>query len=126
MAVGEVRLEVPASPEFLRMTRLTTAGVATRVGFSFDEIEDLRIAIDEVCFALMGKRGREGRLVLRYTLNPGEVVVEGTGHFDDDGEAEPTLLPLSSQILQAVTDECFLEGSPDGPHFRLVKRRTGG
>src|SRR3989475_12707102 len=51
---GEVRLVVPAVPEYLRLVRLTAAGLASRMGFTFDEVEDLRIAVDELCFHLLG------------------------------------------------------------------------
>src|SRR2546423_7856230 len=51
---GDVRLVVPASPEYLRLVRLTAAGMASRLGFTFDEVEDLRIAVDELCFHLLG------------------------------------------------------------------------
>ena len=38
-------------PEYLRLVRLTAAGLASRLGFTFDEVEDLRIAVDELCFS---------------------------------------------------------------------------
>ena len=126
MATADVRLEVPATPEFLRVTRLTAAGVATRVGFSFDEVDDLRIAIDEVCFSLLGPRGREGRLIVQYTMLPDGVMVEGQAQFDDGIAHSPSLAPLSQQILDALTDECQVESGPEGPTFRLVKRHRVG
>ena len=51
---GDVRLVVPAAAEYLRLVRLTAAGMASRLGFTFDEVEDLRIAVDELCFHLLG------------------------------------------------------------------------
>jgi anti-sigma regulatory factor (Ser/Thr protein kinase) len=119
---GEVRLEVPASPEFLRLARITAAGVASRLGFSYDEVEDLRIAIDELCYSLVGSRGRSGKVSLRYYMLPDGLAVEGTGRFDDGFERDPALSPLSRQILHAVTDECGLSATPEGPVFRILKR----
>ena len=43
-----VRLSVPASLEYLRIVRLTVSGVASRLGFDVDTIENLRIAVDEL------------------------------------------------------------------------------
>ena len=122
MATGEVRLEVPAAPEFLRISRIMAAGVASRVGFTLDEVEDLRIAIDEVCFALVGANGRTGTLSLRYLLDSDQLAVEGTGRFSDGLSNEPVVSALSKQILAAVVDECELSAGAEGPQFRLVKR----
>ena len=122
MATGEVRLEVPAAPEFLRISRIMAAGVASRVGFTLDEVEDLRIAIDEVCFSMVGARGRAGTIALRYLLDTNQLVVEGAGRFSDGQGNEPVVSALSKQILAAVVDECELSAGEEGPQFRLVKR----
>lgn len=126
MALGEVRLAVPAKPGYLRMTRILAAGVASRVGFTLDEVDDLRIAIDELCFSLVGASGREGSVTMRYRLLPDGLIVEGEAHFADGEHETPLLSPLSMQILNAVADECQLEQGLEGPTFRLVKRRRVG
>jgi serine/threonine-protein kinase RsbW len=126
----EVRLTVPAMPEFLRLTRVTAAGLASRLGFSFDEVEDLRLAIDELCYGLTGNTGQQGTMHVRYLLGPDSLVVEGEGHFDrvDAGEAvaPPKLSELSEVILSALVDEHELGAGRHGPTFRLVKRRDLG
>jgi serine/threonine-protein kinase RsbW len=122
VTTGEVRLEVPAAPEFLRISRIMAAGVASRVGFTLDEVEDLRIAIDEVCFSMVGARGRSGTISLRYLLDTDQLVVEGTSQFSDGLGNEPNVSALSKQILAAVVDECELSAGEEGPQFRLVKR----
>ena len=99
------------------------AGVASRVGFTLDEVEDLRIAIDEVCFSMVGARGRAGTITVHYRLDDGVLAVEGTGRFSDGLGNEPHTSALSNQILAAVVDECELSAGEEGPHFRLVKRR---
>ncbi len=119
---SEVRLSIPASPEFLRLARLAAAGLASRMGFTYDEVEDLRIAIDELCFSLVGNAGRPGTIVLRYWMEDDALVVEGVGQFEDGMGTSPVLSPLSQQILQAVVDEHELTIGPDGPEFRLLKR----
>ncbi len=108
------------------MTRILAAGVASRVGFTLDEVDDLRIAIDELCFSLVGPRGRTGTLSVRYELLPDGILVEGAAHFTDSDHHAPLLSPLSMQILDAVADEYHLEPGLEGPTFRLVKRRRVG
>jgi hypothetical protein len=117
----EVQLVVPALPEFLRLARVTAAGLAGRLGFNYDEVEDLRLAIDELCFGLTGPIGRRGTVELRYILGGDALVVEGQGHFVDD-MAPAGLTELSEVILDALVDEHSLEAGPQGPGFRLVKR----
>src|SRR5579859_6659783 len=75
----EVRLAVPAMPEFLRLARVTASGLASRLGFTFDQVEDLRLAIDELCFGLTGLHGRAGIVRVRYLVLDGALEVEGEG-----------------------------------------------
>ncbi|WP_226038144.1 anti-sigma B factor RsbW [Aquibacillus saliphilus] len=42
-----IEIKVPAKPEYVGMVRLSTSGVANRMGFSYEEIEDLKVAISE-------------------------------------------------------------------------------
>ena len=51
--VVEVRL--PAASAYLSVLRTATAGLAARLDFTLDEIEDLRIAVDEACAMLLPK-----------------------------------------------------------------------
>ena len=118
----EVRLAVPATPEFVRLARVTAAGLASRLGFTFDDVDDLRLAIDELCFALIGSRGRTGTVQLRYLVQGNGLEVIGAGHFIDDGPS-PKLNDFSGQILDALVDEHDLAANGGVPEFRLVKRR---
>jgi len=109
------------------MSRIMAAGVASRLGFTLDEVEDLRIAIDELCFALVGSEGRTGKVTLRYRMTPEGLAVEGSGHFQGTNTGpEPTLSALSRQILSAVVDNCELLTGADGPGFRFFKHRGAG
>ena len=48
-----IELTVPALSGYLGVVRTATAGLAARLSFSLDEIEDLRIAVDEACVMLL-------------------------------------------------------------------------
>lgn len=121
--VEEVKLTMPAVPQLLRVARLTAAGLAGRLGFNFDEIEDVKIAVDELCFALVGTKGRDGDLTVTYRLLPDALEIEGAGQFAGES-SHPTPSDLSAQILAAVVDEHELTRDGDQLRFRLRKRRV--
>ncbi len=117
----EVRLAVPAKPEFLGLARVTAAGLASRLGFTFDQVEDLRLAIDEICFGMTGSKGRDGILEVHFFLSPEGLTVHGEGHFTAPGPVQ--LSELSEVILDALVDEHSISDGAGGPHFLLVKKR---
>ena len=119
----QVRLVMPATPELLRVARLTAAGLASRLGFSFDEVEDVKIAVDELCFALVGTKGREGTLSLVYQLQADSLVIEGTGDFPGQ-EVHAATGELSRLILSAVVDHHEVVDSDGSVRFKLTKRRS--
>jgi Histidine kinase-like ATPase domain len=122
---GDVRLVVPAAPEYLRLVRLTAAGLASRLGFTFDEVEDLRIAVDELCFHLLGDADDEPpdeprTMDLIYSAGPDSITITGqtglTGSVPEPSE-------LSEQILDALVDEHEVSGGDGVVTFRLRKER---
>lgn len=48
-----VEVRLPAAGAYLSVLRTATAGLAARLDFTLDEIEDLRIAVDEACAILL-------------------------------------------------------------------------
>ena len=46
---------MPADGAYLSVLRTATAGLAARLDFTLDEIEDMRIAVDEACAMLLSQ-----------------------------------------------------------------------
>ncbi|KEF38829.1 serine-protein kinase RsbW [Schinkia azotoformans MEV2011] len=42
-----IEMRVPAKPEYVGVIRLTASGIANRMGFSFEDIDDIKVAISE-------------------------------------------------------------------------------
>jgi hypothetical protein len=108
---------MPASPDLLRVARLTAAGLANRVGFNVDEVEDVKIALDELCFGLLD---------LRFVLEPGALVIEGAGPADGVHDRDEETTEFAALLLAALVDEHEISRDGDAVRFRLVKRQTGG
>ncbi len=123
---GDVRLVVPAAAEYLRLVRLTAAGMASRLGFTFDEVEDLRIAVDELCFHLLGEvsddEPSDGTRTMDLVYSAGADSITITGRTGlSGGIPEPS--ELSEQILDALVDEHEVSGMNGTLMFRLKKQR---
>lgn len=116
----QITLSFPATPDFLRLARLASADAGSRAGFDVEEIDDLRIAISELCH-LVSRSDGAGTVTLTFTLLDDAVEVEGQGPGTQEGDIE-----LSQRIVGAVVDEHDLhdtDGDGDGSEFRVVKRR---
>ncbi len=109
----EIVLTLPAAPEFVRVARLTSAGLATRIGMGYDEVEDLRIAVGEASSLLIGSGARPGTLTLTFTLGAAEVHIDISATLDGAPPADAFDTALSDQILDAVVDEHRVEVSDD-------------
>jgi serine/threonine-protein kinase RsbW len=69
-----VEMKFPAKPEYVGVIRLTLSGIANRMGFSYDEIEDLKIATSEAC---------TNAVQHAYKLNEHGVMLIGFGLYED-------------------------------------------
>jgi serine/threonine-protein kinase RsbW len=78
-AAGEIRDEVtirmPADGAYLSVLRTATAGLAARLDFTLDEIEDMRIAVDEACAMLLSQAIPGSNLDCDFTLGQDEMTI---------------------------------------------------
>jgi hypothetical protein len=138
-----IQLSVPAAPAFARIARLTAASLASRVGFGYDDVEDVRIAVGEACAVLLGRSladpdaesddraleppppgtGFDGSLLhLSVTLLTDGLAIElwRTGAAPERAPSD-----LSLHILGAVVDEYdVVTAAGADPRVRLVKHRS--
>lgn len=133
-----VELRLPARPDLLVLARLITAGVGARSGFDVDELDDLRLAVDELCLSATESRC-SGPLELRLMARDGELLVScshrvpvgGGGPTAEPEEAAggaaafPAAADLSERILDALVDEHGRERQGDRVTAWFRKRRAG-
>lgn len=82
-----VRLRLPAGTDYGRVARVTTAAIARRHGFTYREVEDLRLAIDEAIIALIDDDDPGAAVELGYLVDEGEVTITVHGAADRPPEA---------------------------------------
>ena len=66
---------MPAEGAYLSVLRTATAGLAARLDFTLDEIEDLRIAVDEACGLLLSQASPGASLDCDFTLGEDSVTI---------------------------------------------------
>ena len=128
-----VELSLPAQPELLFLARMTAAAVASRLDFGFDQVEDLRLAIDELCITLASEDGTDGRIHLVFEWT--DDVVEVMGKLVPQHEAlvdlatapgdnsPPSVNEMSERILDALVDEHGTDSVAGMPRAWIRVRR---
>jgi hypothetical protein len=114
-----VELVVPPSSDFLRTIRLVAADTAVRAGCDLDEVEDFRIAIDELSHLLMTATDHLLHLTLAHV--DGHVVGRGVA-LDRGGQAPVDLDEVSGMIVNATTDGHRIERRDGSISFEVAKR----
>jgi serine/threonine-protein kinase RsbW len=119
--IVEVRL--PADGAYLSVLRTATAGLAARLDFTLDEIEDLRIAVDEACAMLLPQAVRESDLTCVFELLPNRMdiavsVPANNGRLPDHGTFAWTVLTALAGEVEADV------GNGDKVRITLRKQRN--
>ena len=120
----KVTIKIPASPAYIGVVRLVAAGLATRLRFTIDEIEDLKIAVDELSAYLTGSQGREGDLQLTFTISEQSIEIRGEGLLSPGQKVRTELTEFSRMILDTVVDTASLEQSDGSPIFEWTKAKS--
>lgn len=133
-----VEISIPVRPEFVSVARLTAATVAARQGFTYDEIEDLKIAVGEACTALIVAGPDATKpLTTAFVLAPGSIEVLVSAKVtapawarDGAGSADRGDTPIDESrlglfLMQCLVDEvnAHHDGASGVTELRLLKRR---
>ncbi len=116
-----ISVTIPASPEYLKVVRLIVSGLASRLRFTIDDIEDLKIAVDELSAYLTGAQGRDGSLQIAFQIHDDRIEISGTGHFSTGTTVRTDLTEMSQMILDTVVDSATLQQTDGLPSFSLSK-----
>jgi len=119
-----VELRLPADGAYLSVLRTATAGLAARLDFTLDEIEDLRIAVDEACALLLVDVPENAELNCVFSLSPEALSVTVTAP-SRTGRL-PRRHTFAWTVLTALAGEVDAAISEDGLlSINLLKRRSG-
>jgi anti-sigma regulatory factor (Ser/Thr protein kinase) len=125
-----VQLTFPARGDLIVLARLVSSAVSARAGFDIEELEDLRLAVGELCLlTLQGSDAQHGNLCPEMTVRGDAIEVTSTHEGAAAGEStDPEAdesARLSEQILDALVDEHGRERQNGLVRAWLRKRRFG-
>jgi serine/threonine-protein kinase RsbW len=60
--MNEIRLEIPAHADYIDLVRLSLYGIASKMGFSFEAIDDMKVAATEACNNAVLHANPEGQM----------------------------------------------------------------
>ena len=119
-----VVLRLPAAGAYLSVLRTATASLASRLDFTIDDIEDLRIAVDEACAMLLTQALPGADLECAFELTADSIKVD-VSVLTLDGR-EPARDTFAWTVLTALAGE--VDSSVDADHrvtLSLHKRKAG-
>jgi serine/threonine-protein kinase RsbW len=117
-----VTVRLPADSAYLSVLRTVTTGLAARLDFNLDEIEDLRIAIDEACAMLLAQAVPGTDLTCEFELTDDAMSI-GVSVLTVDGR-QPSRDTFAWTVLSSLAGDVDAEvGADDRVTIVLQKRR---
>lgn len=120
-----VLLTVPSDGAYLAVLRTATAGIAARLQYTLDEIEDLRIAVDEACAMLIPVAVPGAELTCRFEIAKGVLTVRVS--VPTGGPAQlPPAQSFAWRVLTTLAAEVNSTTGDDEAAIELVSRGAAG
>jgi hypothetical protein len=119
LSVDEIRLTLPADDAFHGVAHLVLGGLAVRLNLTFENLEDLELALD----SLLERTSAGDQVTLRVLVGDGELrtIVGPFSSLRADFEQGTTDLNLR-RILDAVCDSVAIEDRDGSEWVELTKR----
>lgn len=115
-----VEVRLPAQGAYLAVLRTAAAGLAARLDFTLDDIEDLRIAVDEACALLIPQAAPGADLRCTFEVLPDALVV--TVAVTSESPRLPRHDTFAWTVLSALAGS--VEARTEGDEVRLVLRKV--
>lgn len=95
-----IEMKVPAKAEYVGVVRLTISGIASRMGFTYEDIEDMKIAISEAVTNVVEhayENEQQGELRIGFGVyeNKIEMMVADRGESFNFNEVKDRIGPMT-------------------------------
>jgi len=119
----QIRLSFPHNPAYVSSARLTASGIANRINFDIDEIEDIKTAVSEACtYIIRRSAGAKGNFELCLVPSTDSITVEITA--EDSGKNQHTNEEMSLMMIKALVDEFTITKGKKQISINMLKKHT--
>ena len=118
-----VSLTFPATTENVRLARLVAAALAAQAGFLVDQVDDLRIAVDELCTLLVVNAAPAADLAIRFEVDDHSLRLEAATSTSTERDVVSTD-ELTAHILMATVDRHDIRSEGSSLRVSLEKQRV--
>jgi serine/threonine-protein kinase RsbW len=118
-----VTLRLPAAGAYLSVLRTATASLASRLDFTIDDIEDLRIAVDEACAMLLAQAVPGADLECTFELTADAIHVAVTVPTLEGEQPSPDTFAWT--VLTALAGEVDSSVDADRRVTLSLRKRRG-
>jgi serine/threonine-protein kinase RsbW len=120
-ALDQVTIRMPADGAYLSVLRTATAGLAARLDFTLDDIEDLRIAVDEACAMLLGQAIPGTSLECSFSLEQDGMTISVS--VPSLNPRTPSAETFAWTVLSALAGSVEAQAGP-GDRLAIVMRKA--
>jgi serine/threonine-protein kinase RsbW len=126
-SLGPVVVTVPARPGFVHVLRAVVASVAARLELAIDDIEEMRIAIDEAAALLLNLHGPATSLRAELTADGQALTVELSTDVPASSDWPPPGIEEAWpwRVITGLCDQARCDVSATGPAVWMLRRRSG-
>lgn len=127
---GLVELRIPSRAEWVGVARLAIAGIASRLQFSIEDIEDLKLAVAEACTNCIQHASESDSISISCRIQPDKLVltVEDSGKVASHASlapkqlGEPKVGGLGVFLIRSLMDDVEYELDPEsGTRLTMTK-----
>ncbi|MGO4106990.1 anti-sigma B factor RsbW [Paenibacillus sp. YAF4_2] len=137
-----IRLQIPSHADYIEIVRVCLYGIASKLPFSYEDIEDMKVAVSEACTnaVLHGRSQNDGGGLIDVCFQPSEagmtVIVKNEGEPFEHSETitdentpplqgiEISELPvggLGIYLMEALMDEVTVQSTDSGTEVIMTK-----
>jgi serine/threonine-protein kinase RsbW len=138
--IQPVEIKIPAQTDYVGVIRLAVSGIAARLNFSVEQIEDIKVAVTEACanavqYAYENEKEPELKhidIICKPQAGKLEVIIKDYGiGFDPDNPPVPkekvkhTHLGLGITFMKTLMDSVEITSKKNkGTVVKLIKKTT--